>query len=380
MKNSRLRLSVSALALSCCLVSCAAPQLGQGSSGLKVVATTTQICDYVTQIASAAGGEGLEFTKTDSQGVTSTHGSGEAALELTCLLAPNASAHDHEMTPQQMAALNRADLLLSNGVDLENFLDQAVASSGFEGTKLITSGHQEGTSEKEKYTVDHGSKKVEVAPWPFDGEDGAPPEFKYDPHVWTSPKNATVQVENIGAALQQADSEHAELWRERTAAYTKQLAELARWTSESMATVPQEDRILFTSHDAFGYLSHDFDIKFIGSALSDFNSQQDATNQHLQAGVQQVKEARATSIFAENSNSAKSIEAIGRAAGVRVITGDEALYGDSLGPAGTDGETYVGSITHNITNLVSAWGGTAAPLPAALDGYAPKDTVEHAER
>ena len=125
-----------------------------------------------------------------------------------------------------------------------------------------------------------------------------------------------------------------------------------------------------TSHDAFGYFSKDYGIRFIGAALSDFNEQQDATADHIAEAVAAVKESGAVALFAENSNNSKSIEAIARAAGVTPIVGEDAMYGDSLGPAGSPGETYIGSIIHNVTTLVTAWDGTPAPLPPEISNNA----------
>ena len=81
-----------------------------------------------------------------------------------------------------------------------------------------------------------------------------------------------------------------------------------------------------------------------------------------------MKASGARAIFAENSNNSKSIEAIARAAGVNAVVGEDALYGDSLGPQGTEGETYIGSILHNVTTIVNAWNGTVAPVPTSLGG------------
>ena len=84
--------------------------------------------------------------------------------------------------------------------------------------------------------------------------------------------------------------------------------------------------------------------------------------------VEAVKESGAVALFAENSNNSKSIEAIARGAGVTPIVGDDALYGDSLGPEGSAGATYVGSIIHNVRTLTDAWGGTVPVLPDRLAG------------
>ena len=102
------------LAAALALAGCSTTSTGAtDAKGINAVATTTQICDYLTQIAN----HGMKLVKTDSAGHETTSGDGDVTLNLTCLLAPNASAHEHEMTPQQMKALAQADLLFVNGVD-----------------------------------------------------------------------------------------------------------------------------------------------------------------------------------------------------------------------------------------------------------------------
>ena len=347
--------------------------------GLTVVATTTQICDYVTQIAAAS--TDLSLDKTDASGKSSHVGVApkDAALtmSLTCLLAPNASAHEHEMTPAQTAALADADVMAVSGVDLEHFLDDAVASSGFHGRMVVTSGvltasdvDNPGAADPQTpYTIDRGTERVEVSPWPFPPENaGEAPEFRFDPHVWTSPKRARIQVENLGAGLAAAAPDAAASINAATASYLEDLDALDAWATASIETVPEGQRVLFTSHDAFGYFSGDYGIRFIGAALTDFNDQQDATAEHIASAVKAVQESGAVALFAENSNNSKSIEAIARGAGVTPIVGDDALYGDSLGPDGSAGATYVGSIIHNVRAVTDAWGGTAPALPERLAG------------
>ena len=354
---------------------------------VKVVASTTQICDYVTQLASGDSTDNLSFDRTGADGQSAHFGADTATasthLELTCLLAPNASAHEHEMTAAQSKALSEADLFLVSGVDLEHFLDDAVSSTGFKGTMVVTSGvygavdvddlqAQLKKEESLPYKVDRGTSKVDVAAWPFPPEEGqSEPEFRFDPHVWTSPKNAIVQVTNIGAALEKAAPASAETFRAHTDAYIKQLTELDEWAATAMSSVPKDKRVLFTSHDAFGYFSKEFDVKFEGAALSDFNAQADATAEKIQETADKVKASGAVAIFAENSNNPKSVEKVAEVAGVKAVIGDEALYGDSLGEPGSDGETYIGSILHNVTNLTKAWDGTVPAVPESLSKWAP---------
>ena len=371
------RASLAVLGLALAPLAACAP--ASSAHGLTIVATTTQICDYVTQIAAASSD--LSLDKTDASG-TQTHvgATPEGAaltMSLTCLLAPNASAHEHEMTPSQTAALADADVMAVSGVDLEHFLDDAVASSGFRGRMVVTSGvltasdvdNPGAPDPQTPYAIDRGTERVEVSPWPFPPENaGEAPEFRFDPHVWTSPKRARIQVENLGAGLAAAAPDAAASINAATASYLEDLDALDAWATASIETVPEGQRVLFTSHDAFGYFSGDYGIRFIGAALTDFNDQQDATADHIASAVQAVMDSGAVALFAENSNNSKSIEAIARGAGVTPIVGDDALYGDSLGPDGSAGATYVGSIIHNVRAVTDAWGGTAPALPERLAG------------
>ena len=372
------------------LTACGASTTSADDSAIKAVASTTQICDYITQLASDGQDDGLSFDRTGADGTTEHFGADTASakthLTLTCLLAPNASAHEHDMTAEQSRALSEADLFFVSGVDLEHFLDDAVTSTGFKGSMVVTSGvagaadidDLDAQKAKEKdlpYTVDRGTTKVDVATWPFPPEDGeSEPEFRFDPHVWTSPANAIVQVTNIGAALEKASPESADLLSTRTQSYVDRLNDLDAWARTSLETVPADKRVLFTSHDAFGYFSAAYGVTFKGAALSDFNAQQDATAQKIDETAKAVTDSGAVAIFAENSNNPESVDKVARTAGVKAIVGDEALYGDSLGDPGSDGETYIGSILHNVTNLTKAWDGTVAEIPESLNEWTPMYT------
>lgn len=204
---------------------------------VNVVATTTQICDYVTQIAGSKDADSqLALKKTDASGKVSNLGADPAkaktTISLNCLLAPNASAHEHDMTTAQSKALSEADVMLVNGVDLEHFLDGAVKATGFKGTMGVTSGVLTSKevggkmADAEKtlpYKIDRGVEKVNVRKWPFPPENGEPAEFEYDPHVWTSPKNTMVQVKNIGAILSKASPENKAIFDKHVEKYTKTL-------------------------------------------------------------------------------------------------------------------------------------------------------------
>ncbi|WP_075361789.1 metal ABC transporter substrate-binding protein [Boudabousia marimammalium] len=339
---------------------------------LAVTATTTQICDYVTQIAEGSDGiVGLEKTGADGKTVKTVDPKNKALIKLSCLLAPNASAHEHEMTNQQMQDLAASKLMLVSGVDLEHFLDKAIDASGFSGKIIVTSGDKGAGfgAAGDKLEVVDGPEKVKVEKWPFPGEDGEDPEFTFDPHVWTSPANAKIQVVNIGAAFAAADPEHKDAYDQAVEIFGKRVDDLDAWAKATLDSVPAEKRVLFTSHDAFGYFSNRYDIKFMGSAIPDFSDLGEASADHLAETVQKIKDSGAIAVFAENSNSDKNVQKLAKEANVKLVNADDALYGDSLGPVGSAGETYIGSIIHNVKSLTTAWEGKIADLPESIKSF-----------
>ena len=126
------------------------------------------------------------------------------------------------------------------GMDLVAFV---VAAD--EGIMPQTMEHFQQAKEKDlPYTVDRGTAKVDVAPWPFLPEDGqSAPEFRFDPHVWTSPKNAIVQVTNIGAALEKAAPSGAQTIKSHVDAYTARLNDLDQWAHDTLTSVPPERHV-----------------------------------------------------------------------------------------------------------------------------------------
>ncbi len=331
MRNSKLLAILTIVSLGTTLTACSSSskdtnKAESDTKKLKVVATTTQICDYTKEIA-------------------------KDKVDLTCLLAPNASAHELELTASQMKALEKADLLLKNGVNLEAFLNQAIKASGFKGKVVET------------------SKNVKLNKWTFPGENGQAPEFENDPHIWTSPLNAKTQVENVVTGLSSVDSRNAKFFKENGTSYTQSIDELDKWAEKSINSIPENQRILFTSHDAFGYFSQRYKIQFLGSAIPDFSDLGEATAQHLKEVAQKIKDSGAKVIFAENSNSDKNIKTLARETKVKVASEHDAMYGDSLGPKGSSGETYIGSIIHNVKSFVKNTGGKIADLPKLLKKY-----------
>jgi len=109
---------------------------------------------------------------------------------------------------------------------------------------------------------------------------------------------------------------------------------------------------LVTNHDAFGYYVARYGLDFVGSIIPSFDSQAELSAADIAGVVKRIRATGVKAVFSETSLPPKTAEAIGRDAGVTVVAGDDALYGDSLGPPGSDGDTYLKMLRHNTREIV----------------------------
>jgi ABC-type Zn uptake system ZnuABC Zn-binding protein ZnuA len=265
---------------------------------LRVVATTTQVADFAANV----GGD---------------------RVRVTSLLKPNLDAHDYEPSPADVEAIARADVVLENGAGLESWLHDTIASSGFQGPVVDT------------------SQRVRLRQ-----VGGAP-----TPHIWQNPRNAMVMAATIERALAAADPADAGRFRANLAAYTRQLQALDSEVQRQIDSLANKK--LVTNHDAFGYYVDRYGLQLVGAVIPSFDSSAELSGRDIRDLVAEIKATKVKAVFSETSLPPRTAETIGREAGVKVVEGEGALYGDSLGPAGSDGDTYLKMIRHNTRTIVS---------------------------
>jgi ABC-type Zn uptake system ZnuABC Zn-binding protein ZnuA len=275
---------------------------GQGRV-LEVVATTTQVADF----ARAVGGD---------------------QVRVTSLIKPNVDAHDYEPSPADLDAVARADVVLQNGVGLEEWLDDTIESSGFGGPVVDTS---QGVALRQA--------------------DGEP-----DPHIWQDPRNAQLMAANIERALAQAEPAAAARFQANLTAYARQLEELDAEVARQVDSLANKK--LVTDHDAFGYYVDRYGLELVGTVIPTFDTSAELSGRDVRDLVAKIRATKVKAVFTEASLPPKTAETIAGEAGVKVVTGDDALYGDSLGPAGSDGDTYLKSVRHNTATIVGNLSGS----------------------
>jgi len=278
------------------LTACAQPGVGDTQDGkLTVVATTTQVADF----ARVVGGD---------------------LVSVTDIVKPNIDPHDYEPSAADVAAIAKAAVLVKNGVGLEKWLDETVSSAGFHGTEVDT------------------SKGIAI-------------RDTDDPHIWHNPQNAKLMAATIETAFATADPANASTYEKNFRAYAAQLDQLDKDIAAQIATIPVDQRKLVTNHDAFGYYVDRYHLQFVGAIIPSFDTSAELSAKDVNEIVDKIRATGTKAIFTESSLPPKTAEAIGRQAGVAVV---DSLYGDSLGPAGSGGDTYLKMERHNTAVIVQA--------------------------
>ena len=296
---------VASVAAFCCFLPSFADAQSTSPAGARRVITcsTTQVADFARQVVGDR-------------------------WEVRCVLAPGQDPHVFEVTTDAATLVRTADLCLDNGLHLEgsDWMRQLAQQEG-KPIKSCTDGLQ-------PYILELNGERTE------------------DPHAWFSPMNAAKYVGNILGEVVRLDPDHAAEYRARARLYQEQLRALHLWIRREMDRVPAQQRVLVTSHDAFNYFCKTYGLT--SSAPVGWSTQEvgaEITLASRQRVVDAIRNSGVRAIFVETSVNTDAIEQIAQEA--QVIVGGR-LYSDSMGPAGSAGETYLGMMRENVITIVDA--------------------------
>jgi ABC-type Zn uptake system ZnuABC Zn-binding protein ZnuA len=265
-----------------------------GGSRLEVVATTTQIGDWVRE----AGGP---------------------AVSVDQVLQPNTDPHEYEPRPSDIEAAAAADVVFANGDGLDDWIEEIVSDSG-----------------SDAQVVELGERVPDRLPGETSGDANS---ARFDPHWWHDPHNAEAAVREVERRLAAADPARRRLFERNAGAYLARLRRLDRGIARCMEAIPAARRKLVTDHDAFGYFAHRYGIGVVGAVIPSQTTQGEPSAKDLGELARVIEEERVSAVFPESSLSPKLAEAIARQTGA---SADYTLYGDTLGPQGSGASTYVG--------------------------------------
>ncbi|WP_251976242.1 metal ABC transporter solute-binding protein, Zn/Mn family [Salinicola avicenniae] len=292
-------------------------------------------------------------------------------VRVDSLVGPNGDAHAFSPSPADAQSLADADLVVVNGLQLEGWIDRLIDASGYEGDVVVASdgietrafsghedehadhagdhdAHDEHHDDHDEHHDDHGEHHDDH------GHDHAEAEGHHhhhggvDPHAWQDLENAEQYVRNIRDALVELDPDNAEDYRTNAEQYLEEMQALDASAQERLGQIPESDRLIITSHDAFGYLADAYGLKMLSPVGINTLSEPSASD--MGALIQQIEESHARALFIENMTNPALINQLHEETDVAI--GGE-LYADALTPEG-EGSTYLGMFRHNVDTLVEA--------------------------
>jgi manganese/zinc/iron transport system substrate-binding protein len=260
--------------------------------------------------------------------------------EVVGLIGTGVDPHLYKPLRHDIQELHSAEVVFYNGLLLEGRMSDALARVARSGKPVfaVTEALQESYLRE-------------------------PPEFQghYDPHVWMDVAAWRQCMEFVGQVLANYDPAHADDYRRNAAEYSRQLQALDEYVRRVIGSIPPQQRVLVTAHDAFGYFARAYGLE-VRSAQG-ISTESEAGVQDIVALVDFIVERKVPAIFVESTVNPKNIRAVIDGAARRghaVRIGGE-LFSDAMGEPGTYEGTYVGMMDHNATVIARALGGTAPP-------------------
>ncbi len=270
----------------------------QAADKLKVVTTFTVIADIARNVA------------------------GDAAT-VESVTKPNAEIHNYQPTPGDILRARDADLVLWNGLNLEQWFERFLNNLG----------------DVPGIVVSDGVEPMGIAEGPYTG--------KPNPHAWMSPSDVAVYVDNIRRAMSENDPDNADIYQANADAYLAEIAALVEPLRDALDSIPAERRWLVTSEGAFSYLARDFGLREL--YLWPINADSQGTPQQVRKVIDAVRDNDIPVVFSESTVSDKPARQVARETGARY---GGVLYVDSLSDPDGPVPTYLDLLKVTTNTIV----------------------------
>ena len=254
-------------------------------------------------------------------------------VEVDQLMGPGVDPHLYKPTSTDAGRLSKADVIFYSGLMLEGRMGDLFAKLARAGNKVYP-------------TTESVPEDLLTEPKEFEGH--------YDPHLWFDVSMWAQTVPTIIKGLSEVDPAGKEIYENNGAALMDRLGKLHQWCKDTAADLPENSRILVTSHDAYNYFGRAYGFKVIG--LQGVSTVSEAALADMANLVDFIKKQNVKAIFVETSVNPAAIRRVAEDAGVKV--GGE-LYSDAMGSPGEmrggfDTGSYEGMVRYNLTTIVNA--------------------------
>jgi len=260
------------------------------------------------------------------------------------------NSHTYEPKPSVAKVLSTADVVLVNGLKLEDPTMELAEQNIPEGGQLVELGTL--ALPEDLYIYDFS----------FPKEGGKP-----NPHLWTNPPMARCYAQITASVLSKADPANADYYRGNLAKYLVKIDELDAAVRTATATVERNSRKLLTYHDAYAYFAAEYDWDVIGAIQ--VSSFEDPTPKEIAGLIEQIEREKVPAIFGSEVFPSPVLDQIGKETGVKYV--DVLRDDDLLGEPGDPEHTFLGLMRFDFVTMVRSLGGD----PAALEALDTSDVV-----
>lgn len=287
------------------------------------------------------------------------------------LMPVGADPHDFQASSRQIASLAEADLVIANGLGLEESLEDALEALEADGVSVLEigplvdplpfgvttasdaptcdpeaghAGHAEEDGHEGDEDADHAEDENDHHE---DEADGHGHEASCDPHVWLDPIRVAAAADAIASALREIDPEGD--WTANADGYAARMEWLHADSTAKLSAIPESSRVLVTNHDALGYFAERYGFEIVGTVIPGGTTLGDPSSRELAELVETMNEYGVTSIFADTTQPAALAEALAAEIGDDVAVVE--LYTGSVGEPGTPADTVAGMLTVNAERI-----------------------------
>jgi zinc/manganese transport system substrate-binding protein len=250
-------------------------------------------------------------------------------VSVTTLVGPDGDAHVYEPSPADAQAVAAAKVVFTNGFHFEGWMDRLLQAAEYKGPIVVgTTGLTPNRFVEEGVATDQD-----------------------DPHAWQSLKNGHQYVVNITAGLIAADPAGEATYTANSEAYLAQIDAMDAEVKAAMDAIPAANRVIVTSHDAFGYFGQEYGLKLL--APEGISTETEASAADVAKLITQINAEKIPAVFMENITNPRLLEQITAETTAKV---GGTLFSDALSPPDGEGATYLDMMRHNIATLTAALG------------------------
>ena len=296
----------------------------------------TALATTPTWISSAMANGPVQVVATTGMIADAARQIGGDLVEVNALMGPGVDPHAYRQTRTDIRAMVQADLVLWHGLYLEAQMEEFLNDLAAKRTVVAV--------------ADTLPKSALLAHDDYSD--------KFDPHIWMDPAIWVLAVEAVRDALIVIMPEQTEVLHANADAHLAEVGDVGGYAIGVLGSVPEENRVLLTAHDAFNYFGSAYGFEVIG--IQGISTESEAGLNRVGELVDMLVDREIKAVFVESSVSDRNIRALieGAAAqGHDVAVGGE-LFSDAMGTEGSYEGTYIGMIDHNATTIAKALGGS----------------------